>query len=217
MKVIKNQDVEYIVIDGVSTDGTLELIESRGELVDHLVSEPDRGIYDAMNKGVRLASGKYTLFINGDDELVSDGFPSVLERLKRDNADVVSATTLVGSRSEPDEVLVARPFRLPFHNTVPHPSSFVRTSMMRERCFDETLKIAADYDFFLWALMAGKKFATVPAVTAVHNRGGASGDQLRSQQEIEQVRRKRLGWVLYALTNLIAGGWRMIKRISRLR
>jgi len=71
--VVRQQyDLEYIIIDGGSTDGTLELIREFEDAVDYWVSEPDKGIYDAMNKGIACSNGKYLLFLNARDELAVD-------------------------------------------------------------------------------------------------------------------------------------------------
>jgi glycosyltransferase involved in cell wall biosynthesis len=68
----KGARTEYIVIDGNSSDNTLEMIQSHPNEIDHFISEPDQGIYDAMNKGISLAHGKYLLFLNAGDELLAD-------------------------------------------------------------------------------------------------------------------------------------------------
>lgn len=68
----KSDKIEYLIVDGASTDGTLELIRSRGGLIDRWVSEPDNGIYDAMNKGTGLSRGRYLMFLNAGDELLAD-------------------------------------------------------------------------------------------------------------------------------------------------
>jgi glycosyltransferase involved in cell wall biosynthesis len=68
----KGTRTEYLVVDGNSTDETLPLIQSRQDVIDHFISEPDQGIYDAMNKGTSLAHGKYILFLNAGDELLTD-------------------------------------------------------------------------------------------------------------------------------------------------
>jgi len=208
---IKTDEMEYIVIDGVSTDGTLELALRYGDLVDALKSEPDTGIYDAMNKGVRLARGRYVLFINGDDALVADGFPAVMDALALGVDKIVCATTLVGDMASPAEILVARPWSLLFFNSVPHPSSFVCRDLLLGRPFREDLRIASDYDFFLAAYLAGQSFRVLPVRTALHQRGGASGDSDRAQAELECVRRDQLGW-RYALVKVMAAVYRIGKR-----
>ncbi len=211
---VKNADVEYIVIDGVSSDGTLALIGRYGGLVDNLVSEPDTGIYNAMNKGIALAKGRYVLFINGDDELIPAGFADVTQVLREGRADVVCATTFVGSVASPSEVLIAQPWRLPFFNSVPHPSAFVTTDLLRHFKFREDLRIVADYDLFLRLFLSGKRFVKVDSATALHHRGGVSGNQVLSQTELERVKSERLGW-RYPITNAITGVYRCLKKMRQ--
>lgn len=219
VRAIKRADVEYVVIDGASTDGTLELLQAQGELIDQLVSEPDTGIYNAMNKGVRLARGKWTLFINGDDELLPARFDEVLSALAALDAPgakaagVLCATTLTGSAQAPLEVLRATPWKLPFFNSIPHPSSFVRTALLRQYPFREDLRIVSDYDLFLRLFLARVPFSIVDVPAALHHRGGASGDQRKSQAELDQVRRERLGWRL-PVFNTIQAGWRWTRQVS---
>ena len=213
---VKEPRVEYVVIDGASTDATLEIVQSRGALVDLLVSEPDGGIYNAMNKGVRLARGRYVLFINGDDSLVPDGFPNVMDLMSRGQDKIICATTLVGKLDSPDETLMAIPWRLPFFNSIPHPSTFVSRDFLLRHPFREDLRIVADYDFFLSAYLSGQSFRVLPVVTALHHRGGASGDVQRSQAELDRVRRERLGWC-YALINGLMSLYRRCKRVIRVR
>jgi glycosyltransferase involved in cell wall biosynthesis len=212
VNVVKQPGVEYVVVDGVSTDATLETIRARGALVDRLVSEPDSGIYNAMNKGVQLARGHYVLFINGDDALVPDGFPVVLEAMAWDQNGIICATTLVGELASPVETLVAKPWRLPFFNSIPHPSSFVRRELLLRSPFREDLRIVSDYDFFLGAYLAGQSFCILPVVTALHRRGGASGNVMRSQLELQRVRRERLGW-RYPFVNVVSVLYRQCKRV----
>ncbi|WP_412778171.1 glycosyltransferase family 2 protein [Thalassospira lucentensis] len=212
VEAVKSDVMEYLVIDGGSTDGSLELIKAYDHIVDLLVSEEDSGIYNAMNKGAALAKGRYILFINGDDELVEQGFPAVMQAMERGKSDIICATTLVGSVKEPCEILVAKPAKLPFFNTIPHPSSFVRISLMKACPFREDLRIASDYDFFLQAFLGRRAFEVLPVVTALHQRGGASGNQDLSALEIERVRRQRLGWK-YHFVEGIRNLYRVFKRI----
>lgn len=196
---VKRQNVEYVVIDGVSTDGTLEQLQQAGAVIDRLVSEPDTGIYNAMNKAVGLARGDYVLFINGDDELLPSGFDAALAGIARGEADIVCATTVVGSVEQPTEWLIGEPWKLLFYNSMPHPSAFVATKLLKRFPFREDLRIASDYDFFLRSFLARVKFAKIDAATALHQRGGASANLAVSAAEVDRVRRERLGkW--YPLT-----------------
>ena len=213
---VKTQDMEYVVVDGLSTDGTLSALRDRGALVDCLKSEPDSGIYHAMNKAVSLSRGRYVLFINGDDELVSDGFPAVMEALARNRDHIICATTLVGDHLSPAEILAAKPWCLPFFNAVPHPSSFIRRELIAGSPFREDLRIASDYDFFLGAYLSGQSFRTLPVVTALHHRGGASGNAMLSQAECDKVRREKLGW-LYPLTSGMVSLYRHGRALVRPR
>ena len=208
---IKLPQIEYIVIDGDSTDGTLSLLHGAGDLIDILISEPDTGIYNAMNKGVMLAGGEYIVFLNGDDQFLEDGFAAVMKTLAQRNSSIICAKTLVGDKTFPQEVLAARPWRLPFFNSIPHPSSFVRRELLIRNPFREDLRIVSDYDFFLGQYLAGESFCVLPVVTALHQRGGASGDVLRSQNELDMVQRERLGW-RYPLIKSVAFLYRQYKR-----
>jgi len=212
VQAVKGEDVEYLIVDGASDDGTLELIGRYGLLVDRLVSEPDNGIYHAMNKAIALARGDYVLFINGDDELIAAGFPGVIRALRACAGDVVCATTEVEASIWGSDPLVATPWRLPFHNAVPHSSAFVARSLLEKYRFREDLQIAADYDLFLRLFLDRKKFFIVDEATALHHRGGVSGDVGLSGDEVEQVKRERLKW-LYPVVNFAMGLNRLRKQI----
>ena len=136
IKSIKTIDIQYIVIDGVSTDETLEIISGYDDVVDILVSEPDTGIYNAVNKGVMLAEGKYTIFLNGDDYLLAEGFKSALNMLKTDAPEILSCQSdvfeqkgLKGARLSPSL------WKLYFFNSIPHLSTFVSTSLQKKYGF----------------------------------------------------------------------------------
>lgn len=211
VKAIKAANIEYIIVDGVSTDDTLQIINEYQQYVDVLISERDTGIYNAMNKGIALANGKYILFINGDDELIPGGFAEVIRYLEAESADVISATTLVGSPAEPEETLIAKPWHLLFFNSIPHPSTFVTASLLKNQPFREDLRIASDYDFFLRAYLSHRQFSIVPSVIAIHQRGGASSDIQKSKGEVERVRRELLGLRFHAV-NMVMVFYRIFKK-----
>ena len=77
------QDFQWIVVDGASTDGTLDILKEYSSRINILISEPDKGIYNAMNKGIKLAHGDYLLFLNGGDKIAQDTiFENILNQLK---------------------------------------------------------------------------------------------------------------------------------------
>ena len=81
VRKFKTNEVEFIVLDGVSTDDTLSIIKQNSDIIDTWLSEPDKGIYDAMNKATLLARGNWLLFMGADDQLL-DGFPEIIPLLK---------------------------------------------------------------------------------------------------------------------------------------
>jgi glycosyltransferase involved in cell wall biosynthesis len=211
VRAVKNVNLEYIVIDGASTDGTVNLIKNSDKLVDKFISEPDFGIYNAMNKGLDLATGKYILFINGDDELLPSKFLNIWPTLVAGKYEVVSAESQVVEHLNYYPNLVAEPWKLPFYNSIPHLSTFVLTNLLKKYRFREDLRIAADYDLFLRLHLDGKRFFRVDFPIAIHRRGGASGNSTLSIQEMNFIRRERLGLVRYYISNWIWGLYRQSK------
>lgn len=151
------EDFEYIVIDGGSTDGSVPYIESQKERIDYWISEPDKGIYNAMNKGILKATGEYLLFLNSGDWLCDE---SVLVNIiyKLHNADVIFGNLVkVFSNGKkiidkgPEGALIS--LNTFVRGTLNHGSSFIKRVLFYEYGFyDETLKIVSDWKFFLTAL-----------------------------------------------------------------
>ncbi|MBE7373015.1 glycosyltransferase family 2 protein [Pseudomonas lopnurensis] len=176
--------LDYIVIDGGSTDTTLDIVRERPELVSQLISEPDRGIYDAMNKGVQRATGEIIGILNSDDfylhshvlQEVADAFAAdpALEVLMGD-VDFVSDEDL----NKPVRTYRAtgfRPwmFRLGF--MPPHPAIFIRkTAYERVGLYKLGYKIAADFDFLVRLLLLDRAKYRIAGTQWVRMRtGGAS-------------------------------------------
>jgi len=195
VEAIKSVDTEYIIVDGESTDGTMDIIRQFPDLVDILKSENDDGVYNAMNKGATFATGQYVLFLNGDDRIVADGFNKALDILRLDHPEILSCRSNVCWINEHDvEVLMPRPLLLPFFNAIPHLSTFIATSIQRRFRYREDLKIASDYDLFLKLFIRGYHFTVSNLITAVHYRGGGiSANRVQSAIEIQTVKRDNLG------------------------
>ena len=144
---------EFIVIDGASTDGSRELLESTGAPVTSWLSEPDSGIYNAMNKGVARASGDYCLFLNSRDMLSS---PDVLSQIASlaDDAGIICGNVLI--QTDPVRRKTAPEFvtlDYLFNNSICHQAALIRTDLLQKHPYDEQLKIVADRKYFLQTLI----------------------------------------------------------------
>jgi putative colanic acid biosynthesis glycosyltransferase len=164
---------ELIVIDGASTDGTRAWLESQRSRLATLVSEPDGGIYDAMNKGVAAAHGEWVLFLGADDRLVGDMVLSeALNWMKRTEAGVAA-----GEAAYDD----GRIYKLRSHvnplarNFVHHQAAFYRRSLFEENgAFDTSLTVMADYDFNVRLWKNHVRFKPLPLRIAACGIAGAS-------------------------------------------
>lgn len=178
---------EHIVIDGASRDGTLDLLLRHRDLLDCLVSEPDAGIYDALNKGLARASGEVVGFLHADDVYADAG---VLARIAQAFADpAVEAVygDLVYVRREDPERVVRHwrageftPERLAWGWMPPHPTLYVRRPLyQRLGGFDASYRIAADYEHMLRVLRGLRGRVVYLPETLVRMRtGGASNRSL---------------------------------------
>lgn len=142
-------NIEYIIIDGKSTDGTIDVIKHYESKITKWVSEPDTGIYNAMNKGIRIATGKYIQFLNsGDFFLENDVIEKIfsVERI----ADILYGNSYL---SLDKKKIVHLPDSLSMYNffisTISHQSSFIKKQLFSECQYDEQYKIVSDWKFFL--------------------------------------------------------------------
>ena len=206
-------DIEHIVIDGGSKDSTVALVQTHGTHVSHLLSERDDGIYDAMNKGLRLATGEFVGFLNADDMLATpDAMAAIARAAARTNADAVCGDLVYVNKDRPSEVVrywrcgEFSPARLRYGWMPPHPTLYVRRSRLAELgLFDARLRIAADYDFILRYLgQPDIRVAYVPQVLVKMRTGGASNRSLgalikKSREDLFALRKNHAGGLLTLL------------------
>jgi glycosyltransferase involved in cell wall biosynthesis len=165
--------VELVVIDGASTDGSREWLETQRARIGVLVSEPDGGIYDAMNKGVARATGEWILFLGADDRLAD---PAALVRLLPTLA-MSDAGVITGeARFDDGRRYPAAPVTAAIRrNFLHHQATFYRRRLFAAGGgFDTTLRLMADYDFNLRLLHGGVQFEIVTGLLAECASGGAS-------------------------------------------
>ena len=186
--------VEHIVVDGGSTDGTVAILEKHSDQLAYWISEADKGIYDAMNKGIDLVTDpeSYVLFANSDDHLYS---PEALERVisQSSGEDLVYGKMVLtdgdfsgvaGKRVNFDDLA---------QQTLCHPATFVRRRVFDQvGKFDTSYRIAADYDHIVRCFAAPVTTRFVDVIVATMRMGGVSDDRfLLSCRERKNVIRKR--------------------------
>jgi glycosyltransferase involved in cell wall biosynthesis len=188
------QDFEYIVIDGNSTDNSVDIIKKYDSKINYWVSEADTGIYNAMNKGIDKANGHYLLFLNSGDYLVNkDVLKSVFEQSHA--VDIIYGDMQIDwgngkitSGKMPDKIT----FKQMYLDTLWHPVSFIKKILFdKYGLYNEAYKIVADYDFFFNAIIMNN--ATTYHINmdiAIYNLTGLSS--LATNKDLEQAERKKV-------------------------
>lgn len=173
-------DFEYIIIDGASTDGSLEVIHAHQTTISQWISEPDNGIYHAMNKGIRMAKGDYCLFLNSGDWLAED---NILTQIfaEHPSAAIISGNLayfdtekqLINFYIQSPENLTAKTF---YNGTLPHQASFIKRELFdKYGLYNEKLKIASDWLFFVKTLLENhESYAHFEGLVAYFNMDGIS-------------------------------------------
>ncbi len=189
----KYYDLEYIIIDGGSTDGTLDIIEKYRNDISVCISEPDNGIYDAMNKGLGKAHGDIVAFLNSDDWYIND--VDVLKKVEQyfldSNADIVSGNVYLYQDGKLDKLDRSKPEgeNIFFGIVCPHPAMFVKREVYtRLGGFDTSYKIAADTKWTILACMNDVSILCVEDSFTCFRAGGISTtkryDTLKEQYEV---------------------------------
>ena len=185
----KKADYEYIVIDGGSTDGSVEIINQYADKIDYWVSEKDRGIYHAMNKGVAQAHGDYCLFLNSGDCFYDNSVMSDISRLM-DDYDIVVGKVMIGNSdnfiSPPPNSGELTMYHL-YSGAIPHQGSFIKTCLLREYPYDENLLITSDWKFFIQTLILDN--CSVIFVDKIVARYDITGISSRRQDLMELEKR----------------------------
>ena len=201
------KNIEYIIIDGKSTDGTVEIIKTYQDEISVWVSEPDKGLYDAMNKGIRLATGDYILFINSGDKLFD--ITTIEQVFSKPIADVYYGDTVIINtndqeiglrRLRPPEKLSFKSFRKGM--LVCHQSFIARRELVPN--FNLNYRFAADYDWTIQILKNSQLIINTSLIISKFLEGGQTSRTVyKGLLERFMIMKKHYGLILAIMLNLI--------------
>lgn len=189
------KNIEYIIIDGQSTDGTLDIINRYKEFIEYFVSEPDRGLYDAMNKGIQKATGDIIGIINSDDWYETNAIKKIVECFEEKKAEIVYGKICVVDKDGKKSYVRSKPLDHIWYTMVtPHPSVFILTRIYKKYGnFNISYKIAADDEMILRFYIAGVRFQYLDEVIANYRLGGISNS--KAEECVEEKKIIRLSYV----------------------
>lgn len=183
-------NIEYIVVDGNSTDRTLDIVQSFGNKVSKIISEPDTGIYDAMNKGLRAATGDYIGFLNADDFYSDqDVVSKIVSTARETQADSIYGDLVFVDQNNTNKIVRYWKsgrfdrFKMIFGWSVPHPTFFVKRSVFkRHGLFRENFGLSGDYEMMVRFFFKDRiSAAYIPQVLVRMRVGGAGNSGLQSK------------------------------------
>lgn len=182
------QDFEYIIIDGGSTDGSVDVIKKYADRIDYWVSEPDKGIYNAMNKGILQAHGEYLNFMNSGDCFYND---EVLEQILIfcDKDLFIGKVCNVNEKGDIVSYNLEAKQMTMFHfflSTLPHQGCFIKRGLFENEMYDENLKIVSDWKFFMSCIVNNDCSFTQTSIviTKCEPRGASSNiDELLMEKD----------------------------------
>ena len=200
------ENIEYVVVDGGSSDGTLDVINKYKDQIDILVSEPDKGIYDGLNKGVGLATGDVVAFLHSDDLYADiDIVAKIADKFQESGVDGIYGDLVYTPKDDTAKILrywKSKDFEegMLAQGWMPaHPTLFLKKSVYDEYGkFDLSFKIAGDYDFMLRVLSGGIRVAYLPTVFYKMRVGGESNKSLKnimqkSKEDLRALRNNKVG------------------------
>jgi glycosyltransferase involved in cell wall biosynthesis len=195
-------NIEYLIIDGGSSDGSVNVIKKHATKVAYWVSERDRGIYHAMNKGIAKASGDYLLFLNSGDILYDESIVDKVVLLQKDE-DVIYGHLMFenGTHRRVDVLPRTLSFGFFVEYSLPHPASFIKKKVFEKvGLYDEMLKIVSDWKFFMDAIVKNNSsYKKVDLVVSIFNEEGISSNPENEkliQKERHEVLTKEYGAIL---------------------
>jgi glycosyltransferase involved in cell wall biosynthesis len=170
--------IEYIIIDGASTDGTIDLIKEYEDYIDYWISEKDNGIYDAMNKAIARASGRWIYFLNSDDVFYDKNTLEILSQYLSDNIDILYGDLIYIENNKQRYLQPSGIKSIYQHPPAWHQGMIVKTDFHKNLPFDLKYKSCGDYDFMVRAYLQNAKFKYINIPFARYANNGFSNQNV---------------------------------------
>ena len=185
-------DIEYIIIDGLSNDNTINIINEYTHKISQTISEKDNGIYDAINKGIKVATGEVVGIINSDDELYNNKIISTIADTYKENLNLDAIIGDIIFLNENNDIhrkysaLKWKPSKFAWGMMPPHPSFYCKKQLFNKYGYYRTdFKIAADYELMMRYILVNKiSYKYLPIVFVKMSLGGISTKNLKSNLNI---------------------------------
>ena len=178
-------NVEYIIIDGGSTDRTLDIVQKYEHAIDYWVSEKDNGIYDAMNKGILLSAGSFFGFVNADDYLFAETLANIGEFKNIKKIDyTIGSVQIIDQLGIPTRIMKPINFLgndkkiISYNMVTPHQAFYVNMLFAKKNTglFNTKYSVSSDFDYVTKAALISKKYLVLPKLVGCYREGGVSGD-----------------------------------------
>ncbi len=200
--VQKNSNINLVIIDGGSTDGTLDIINKYKSEIDYYISEPDKGIYDAMNKGIKKSKGDVLYFLGSDDYLCSKNvIKDIIKKFEKTGADIIYGNVNKYSKKYNYSYIINKRISLgglKRGNKIVHQALFVKKDLMIScNLFNLNYKIASDFDFECKCFLKTKKIYYLNENISFYCADGTSSNLNKSYNETSIIIRKYFGYYFY--------------------
>lgn len=206
-------NIEYLIIDGGSKDGTLQILEKYNDSIDYWVSEPDGGIYNAMNKGTALATGEYIAFLNADDWYNPDTVASVADAILAHRPDYIFGNVDIYADNTHCSTLKKQFEQYKFNTPFGHPALFVQTHHLLSSPFNTEYKVIADYDFILGLITQKLSYHYLDQSLTNFRLGGVSSSANLNREKF-RLYHARFGLMRAIYSYLLATHSPLIKPIN---
>ena len=175
IKNLKYPNIEVILVDGLSSDQTVVVAKNFGQLINYLIVEKDSGIYDAMNKGINVCNGEWTIFMNAGD-MFHENFNITLEDIQDKRIDVVFGNVVFHNENKNWLSVPQSNFSFRFGLPFCHQSCLTRVAVLKNRSFNIAFPTFADYDFFASIYCSGSQFKYINNTFSVYDINGVSSN-----------------------------------------